>query len=276
MKPHRFLHAVDRSSRCGGQATVEFLVALLVMVPMFFGVFYFARYSDVKHSAIQASRYVAFERTLDPNYRAKTRVQLAEETRARFFTPVSRNSSGEITYHQTTAGISADTGRTPLWSDAEYQPMLRRFADVQVSEVNAGALSSGATVGALHTTVGKTFGLPAGGVVRGEVTVPLANVAHFDVLNGINIGLPGATAIGSGGWNASGTKSGTDTVCSRVLPAVPSSYLSSFMDPLGWVMGLFESNTPDIGRVLPDYVPPGSVRNGNANVAYPAQNGNQC
>ena len=45
-----------------GQATVEFRVALRVMVPLFFGMHYFARYSDVKHSAIQASRYMDFER----------------------------------------------------------------------------------------------------------------------------------------------------------------------------------------------------------------------
>jgi uncharacterized protein (UPF0333 family) len=68
-----------------GQATTEFLVMLLVMIPLFIGVFYFARYANVKHSAIQASRYVAFERAWDPYQRAKNPSQLAEEARARFF-----------------------------------------------------------------------------------------------------------------------------------------------------------------------------------------------
>ena len=56
-----YQHASRRSSPrhdAEGQATTEFLVALLVMVPLFFGTYYFARYSDVKHSAIQASAFL--------------------------------------------------------------------------------------------------------------------------------------------------------------------------------------------------------------------------
>ena len=167
-----YQHASRRSSPrhdAEGQATTEFLVALLVMVPLFFGTYYFARYSDVKHSAIQASRYVAFERTWDPNSRNKSASQLAEEARARFFMPISQNN-GVISYRQTSVGGNADTGRIPLWSDVEYKPLLQKFSDVSVAEVNAGALASGAQIGALQTKVASVFRLPAGGVTRAEVT----------------------------------------------------------------------------------------------------------
>ena len=262
--------------RNAGQATVEFLVALLVMIPLFFGMHYFARYSDVKHSAIQASRYVAFERTWDPNGVAKSAAQLQEETRARFFTPISTNS-GLIAYRDSTAQLNPDSGRVPLWSDLEYKRLLRNFSDVSVREINTGNLNNG-PVGQLQQAIGtKVFKLPAGGVMRAEVTVPLSNIAHFDVLRDINIGLPGATAIGNGVWNASGARDGPNSVCDRVTPTVAGHYIKPVTDVLGKLMLPFERNAPDVGLVLPDYVPPGSVRDTTNNPRpYANQDGNRC
>lgn len=261
-------------TKTSGQATVEFLVALLVMVPLFFGTYYFARYADVKHSAIQASRYVAFERALDPRG-GKSPAVLAEETRARFFTPVSLND-GEISFHQTTAQLSADRDRVPLWSDATYQPLLQRFSDVAIREAPAGAMSAG-VVGQLQNTAGKVFSLPTGGMVRAEVTVPLNNVAHFEVLRNINVGMPGATAIQAGTWSASGAKNGAENVCDRVKPTVLGRYIKPAMVVLGVLMSPFERHTPDVGIVLPDYVPPGSVDDtAKASVPYNRQDGNKC
>ena len=55
-----------------GQSTIEFIIACLVMIPLFFGIYYLVRYLDIKQSAIQASRYAAFERTWDHNQTIKT------------------------------------------------------------------------------------------------------------------------------------------------------------------------------------------------------------
>lgn len=267
----------SHAKKAHGQATVEFLVALLVMVPFFFGMYYFARYSDVKHSAIQASRYAAFERAADPAQRAKTPAQLAEETRARFFVPMSVDG-GKISYRQSTARLNADRDRVPLWSDATYKPLLANYGDIGVREANAGNLNTG-IVGKLQGVAAPVFGLPSGGVVRAEVTVPLQNIAHFDVLQNINIGLPGATAIGTGGWNASGAKQGPQTVCDAVSRTVIAQFkpVEVIGKGLGAVMSPFERHTPDFGRILPDYVPPGSVQASGGNpVPYSAQNGNKC
>lgn len=267
---------VHASSR--GQATVEFLVALLVMVPFFFGMYYFARYADVKHSAIQASRYVAFERAQDPLEQAKSKAQLAEETRARFFVPLSVNE-GKISYLQRTTNLNPDRDRVPLWSDATYQPLLANYAGISVQERDAGALNTG-LVGSLQSLVaGPVFGLPTGGVVRAEVTVPLANIAHYAVLRDINIGLPGATAIGTANWGASGAKAGRQTVCDAVSRTVVSQFgpVQVVGEAVSTLMIPFEEHRPDFGRILPDYVPPGSVKNGGGNpVPYASQNGNQC
>lgn len=268
---------LSRSSSVQGQATVEFLVALLAMAPFFFGMYYFARYADVKHSAIQASRYAAFERAADPAQHAKTAAQLAEETRARFFVPMSVDG-GKIRYLQSTISLNPDSDRVPLWSDATYKPLLTNYHDIGISEINTGSLNTG-IVGKLQDIAAPAFGLPSGGVVRAEVTVPLQNIAHFDVLQNINIGLPGATAIGTGSWNASGAKQGTQTVCEAVSRTViaqfkPVELLAKGLDLL---MSPFEQHTPDFGRILPDYVPPGSVQtNGGNPVPYSAQDGNKC
>ena len=44
------LMIVNAPPRQRGQATTEFIVSLFVLIPLFFGVFYFARYADVKRA----------------------------------------------------------------------------------------------------------------------------------------------------------------------------------------------------------------------------------
>ena len=48
-----------------GQAMSEFIAAMALFVPLVLGVIYIGKYSDIKHQAIQASRYAAMERALD-------------------------------------------------------------------------------------------------------------------------------------------------------------------------------------------------------------------
>ena len=268
-----------------GQATTEFMVALLAMAPLFLGVFYFARYADVKHSAIQASRYVAFDRAFDPYNRAKTPDQLAAEVRARFFMAGSRND-GKIQYHDSASGQDATTAtnRVSLWSDHGYNPLLADYSKIQVTEADAGALMSGAAAEVVkleEEVAAPVFSLPTQGIMRAEITVPLNNIVRYvgdsNPLSKINIGLPGATAIGIGAWNASGAKGDDTSVCNRVSGGVFSKYLESIGVALDTLMMPFERNTPDIGIILPDYDIPGSVRDQSGkNVPYTSQNGNKC
>ena len=270
---------VNAPPRQRGQATTEFIVSLFVLIPLFFGVFYFARYADVKHSAIQASRYVAFERSWDPYSRAKTAGQLAEETRARFFMSVERNG-GQIKYRDSTMGqdATAKGNRVPLWSDAAYQPLLQSYADVSIREIDTGPLATG-LVGKLQQTMATpVFKLPTSGIVKAEVTVPLSNIAHYDALRDVNVGMPGATALGAGVWNASGANNGSESVCARVKPTVLGSYIKPVADVLGMLMSpSFEKKAPDVGLILPEYDIPGSVRDKADNaVPYSRQARTRC
>jgi hypothetical protein len=270
-----------------GQATTEFIVALFVLLPMFLGIYYFVRYSDIKHSAIQASRYVAFERTWDPYMRAKSDAVLREETRARFFVPISVNQ-GVIKYHDSTLSLNPDSNRITLWSDHGYNKLLQNFSDVDIQVRDVGPIitnsnSAVAAVARLQNFAGSLFNLPNTGVIKAEVVVPLNNIVNYDVLRNINIALPGATAIGGGAWNASGAReagaTSNESVCARVKRTVLSDKIKFATDVLNVLMSPFEQNTPDIGLVLPDYVPPGSVRTNNTADSprpYPQQSGNPC
>jgi hypothetical protein len=160
--------------------------------------------------------------------------------------------------------------------------LLQKFEDVQIELKPAGKLDAG-VLGKIQELGGRVFNLPSGGIVRAEVTVPLSNIAHFDVLRDINIALPGATAIGTGAWNAAGAKTtgalAADSVCSRVKRAVPTAAVAGVINPILTVMKPFEDKTPKLGLILPDYVPPGSVRTNDGRdnpVPLSAQNGNPC
>ncbi len=81
-----------------GQAMTEFVIAMAVVVPLALGVIYVGKYQDVKYSAIQASRYTAFERVFDPSSAHKNATVLAEETRERFFTDPTQNNQGAVAF----------------------------------------------------------------------------------------------------------------------------------------------------------------------------------
>ena len=245
-----------------GQSTIEFIIACLVMIPLFFGIYYLVRYSDIKQSAIQASRYAAFERTWDPNQTIKSDSVLQEEVRARFFLKAV-DEKKSIGYHDKSS--ASNFGNIPLFVQADSKKLINAPSDVQLSWDNSYKLTAGSWLdNILFSPAASLFKLPKGGIVKAQVDVPLVNIAHFEPLKAINIKLPAATAIGGGSWNASGTKGGADTTCARVSPAVPTSNFGGLASGLTSVLSVFEKSEFKLGIILPDYVPPGSVRTNNS------------
>jgi hypothetical protein len=259
-----------------GQATTEFLISCLVLIPLFFGVYYTAKYADVKHSAIQASRYAAFERSWDPNATIKTDAQLQEETRARFFTSINRNQ-GQIKNRDTTLNINPSNEQVALWHDARHQRLIQNYSDIRVNVRDGGNLNMG-IVGQLTSAVARPlFRLPTSSLVISDVEVPLTNIAHFEPLSNINLRIGATTAIGSGVWNANGAKGNPSSVCTRVKNAIPTTYLSGINGVIDVLVSPFERTGPDFGIVFPDYVPPGSLKNtSNQSTPLNVQNGNRC
>ena len=84
-----------------GQAITEFNVtAAFVLVPLFIMIPLIGKHIDMKHSSVQAARYMAWERTVwfedstkpkgSTKAQVKSQKQLVKETRERFFGEIKK------------------------------------------------------------------------------------------------------------------------------------------------------------------------------------------
>ena len=129
-----------------GQALLELLVAMLAIVPVFFGVAWLARMQDMQQATIAAARALAFECTVRPqecsaaaqghgesggstqNGQSANSEKFAAELRKRLFAAPRAglrsddNAAGEVT---------AANGNV-LWTDRTGKPLLERFEDVSI------------------------------------------------------------------------------------------------------------------------------------------------
>jgi hypothetical protein len=237
-----------------GQATSEFIAAMAVLLPLFLGVVYVGKYSDIKHQAIQASRYAAFERALDPTQHENPGV-LTEETRKRFFADGSLDN-GNVGYQDSTSGLSTATTLNPVWSEVNGTAMVTNYSDVAVS-VSKGALSSPAmsSAGALAN---KMFTLDAGGQVQANVEVNTAAITHFAPLNRV-LSIGATTVVVGDAWNADGASG----VIDHFRPtAVPAALFKQATTPFNYLFQFFSSSDgPQWGCVNPDSVPADHLSN---------------
>jgi len=114
-----------------GQALVEFLVAGIVIIPLFILVPLLGKYLDVKQSSIAASRKLAFECTVRYEDCAALNANpaFADEIRMRFF---SGNGADVLSNDRPAADIIADGTGSPLWVDRQGRPLLERYSDVGI------------------------------------------------------------------------------------------------------------------------------------------------
>jgi hypothetical protein len=239
-----------------GQAMSEFIAAMALFLPLILGMIYIAKYSDIKHQAIQASRYAAFEGALDPSNESAG--VLTEETRARFFTDGSLNN-GNIGYQDTTAGLNTAGTLNPVWNEVNGTPMVTRYSDVSVTfqqpSINGTGLS------AINTAGKNMFSLDGGGQVQANVEVDVAAITHFASLNNI-LSIGATTVVAGDAWNAAGAAD----VTGHFSPAsVPASILKPITQPFDYLFQFFSSSDgPQWGCVNADAVPADHLDNYNA------------
>ncbi len=148
-----------------GQSTIEFVVAALVLVPLFIAVPLLGKYIDLHQTIEVASRYVAFEgMARNSSSRWKGDAALNQEVRRRFFS----NSGAPIKTGDTAGDFTSH--RNPVWSDHTGKPLIARFdGDVSVS-----ATASNKEPLANATTFGRRLGLSHDNWHQGNVTVHIA------------------------------------------------------------------------------------------------------
>lgn len=236
-----------------GQATSEFLAAMALLLPLFLGIVYVGKYGDIKHEAIQASRYAAFEQALDPSAQhesANGGAVLIEETRERFFTDESRNS-GKIGYQDTTRGLQPASSLNPLWDELDSTPMISQYSDVSVS-LNNGSIDS-SLLQATDTVAQTFFSLNGGGQVQANVEVSLANVASFAALENINLKIGATTVVAGDAWNGGGAQNVAGNFTPLAIPTALFSVLS--LPLLPFFEGFSDTPGPQWGCVDADAVP---------------------
>ncbi|MGD9946727.1 MAG: hypothetical protein AB7F71_20305 [Burkholderiaceae bacterium] len=120
------MYAERRRQR--GQALIEALVAMIVLVPLAVLLVLLGKFQSMQQATILASRTLAFECTVriercsDPHALAV----LVDELRVRHFGRIDR----EILSEDRVSDPAADGERNPLWSEHGGRPLLERFADV--------------------------------------------------------------------------------------------------------------------------------------------------
>lgn len=232
-----------------GQATSEFIGAMALFVPLVMAVIYSGKYADIKHQAIQASRYAAMQRALDPHAQEGDPI-VQNETVARFF----RNGDKQKMAYQETATAATADDENPNWGQLNGDAMIRQYQDITVA-MSSKSLDSGYLV-PLNLYKNLAFnGLKDTAGTEADVTVPVVNIPNFPGLQNINLKVRATTVIAGDPWNAGGA---ADVASHFTFKSVPAKFLSF----LNGVPGLdFAFNAlagapaPVLGCVKADVVP---------------------
>lgn len=173
-----------------GQATTEFVVLALVLVPLFLAVPLLGKYIDLMQATEQASRYVAFEgMARNSSSSWKSDAELAVEVRRRFFS----NSAAPVKTHDAAGDFAAH--RNPLWSDASGQPLLDKFEEqvgVQTQVAGKNAIPAAFWAGGL--------GLSRDNLYTGTVTASPVDVKNFKPFDSIGLTISRKTVLLADAW----------------------------------------------------------------------------
>lgn len=153
---------------------LEFLVGMVYFIPIVIAITYIAKYADLKLFAVQASRYAAFQRVIQPDERRLSTPAIQDQLRARFFARGDRrhgNHDGEIRSADTATGATQDSD-VILWRDLTNNPLLAHYENVTLTYAQQ---PFSAAVGAADVAMRTHFGLPVQQIHVAHVEVSVAD-----------------------------------------------------------------------------------------------------
>jgi hypothetical protein len=193
------------ASRCfaqRGQATVEFVVLALALLPLFVCVALMGKHIDMLQTAEMASRYVAFQaQSRNSSNSWKTDEELAAEVRRRFFS----TSSASIKTGDVAGDFAAH--RNPLWTDWAGKPLIAKFdenVNVRTEVTGLNAIAAAAYVDAL--------GLSKMNLYSASVVVKPAKLASFKPFDTLDLTITRKTALLADAWTAKGPREIRSTI----------------------------------------------------------------
>ena len=233
-----------------GQAITEFVAAMAFFVPLFLGIVYIGKYGDIKHQAIQASRYAAMQRALDPQ-KHQSDAAIRKEMAARFFRDNGRYAIARN--DQATGPTNGDLN--PSFYQLNGDPMIKRYDNITL-ELHAPRNAVG---GAALTTVGTSSrimdGLDRTVGVQADVRVPVADILHFEPLASANLTIGASTVMAGDPWSAGGAKDVADHIGFKAVPARAASFLNDVTNLMKPLFELLGAPPPQLGCLKPDVVP---------------------
>jgi hypothetical protein len=271
-------------NRQRGQAMSELIAAMALFIPLVLGVIYVGKYSDIKHQAIQASRYAAMERALDPQKAQEQDQVIAAETVARFFRDGGQHDIGfEDQAQDATAG-----DENPNWAQAGNggAPLLAQYSDVSVQLSTQDI--AGSTLKTLEIPAGKQFNeLGTGNFgFQADVEVPIANIPDHGpltaLMQALNLRVGATTVMGGDAWGGAGIEDVANhftqfSVAGRD-PGLEATFDNVATQTTFKVFT--DAGAPVFGCVKPDIVPPnaapGAKYDSNDDPLHPSNANDQC
>ena len=214
-------HAPRRCQR--GQATTEFAVLALALVPIAIAVPLIGKYIDVNQAAEQSSRYVAFEAAArNTNSSWKSDAELGVEVRRRFFS----NSDAPVKTNDVAGDFAAH--RNPLWTDHTGKALLQKFeTDVTVQSHKEGYNAIAATA-----PYRSELKLSNDNFYTGNVTVKMADITGFAPFDKIGLSTTRKTVLLADAWTAKDNAQVRGKIEKSFL-MYPIGPLKSVIDPIG-------------------------------------------
>lgn len=112
-----------------GQALAETLVAMIALIPLFFGLMFIGKVASVQSSTVAASRALAFECANRIDDCARRDQSLADEVRRRHFTA----KDGEPLSPDAPAVQLPQAEQIQHWTDRDRDPLLNPATDVGIA-----------------------------------------------------------------------------------------------------------------------------------------------
>lgn len=252
-------YPMGRRGQQAGQALTEFLVVALAIVPLFLLVPMIAKYQDIGHVTQMASRYAAFDATINnPSTGGmKDPGMLAQEVRRRFFSnidaPIRTNdAAGNFRAHQ-----------NAFWRGPNNEPLI---ADINTVAVNLAPAGSGGIAMSALNGAGSAFRLQGTPLYRSNVGVPLVNllagITSYEPFDRLNLSVERSTTVLVDGWSARSIAQARERT-ERSLPVTQAlGVFAGVSDVTIQLLELGEIRGPRIGQLerYQDIVPADRLR----------------
>lgn len=263
--------------RQSGQAMTEFVIgAVLFLLPLFLILPMLGKYADIKATAAQTARYVAWERTVwfggnsasvSWPGASKSETDITNEARKRVteFGQLIKSTDKSATDFN-------EAGGRAHWKNRDGSPMLKKYSDIAVSPIanqTSPDLVTGTILGAITTVTAITgFNLETKGLYTGQATITVDTLPIGLNLDGGTDGrfAPGTLAftdknvIMANGWSANGSGHvKTQTAGLAPLGLLGTAGLDKILQAgtcAAFVLFAPELCFLELGKIEPDIVPP--------------------